>query len=437
MTTIFKRITRAMSGDIVNAQRCLVSTCAVTAMCAALCNDSALAADAGRTVIIPDAIVAPDGNLTLGRAIVIEDGRIIAVESADDFANADPGDVTVVRRPGTIISPGLIDLGSGLGVYGDRTSRFDPVDPAISVVDGFDPADPSLAAALQHGITAALIVPSANNLVAGSAAVIRTAAPDGSTGDEAMVLRAEGPLVVSLGAPVLALDRAPTSRAGALSMLRNTFDAARANRAHPRINEARRGERDLLVIAERAEDVTAAYRFFETYGLVPIIMHRGNLFDVVDDIVEAGAPVIAGPYSFASSTEELLEAGRLTEAGTAVGFAGGLPAADRDALRTTAALAVRYGMDAAAARRGLTATAAAIAGVDDAIGSIAPGLSADLVVFSADPLQLHARVLEVYVAGHRAWVAPAVSSGVWADAHDLETDTEAPDTGEPDDVEGE
>ncbi len=73
-------------------------------------------------------------------------------------------------------------------------------------------------------------------------------------------------------------------------------------------------------------------------------------------------------------------------------------------------------MDPAKARQAMTSTAAAVAGVADRVGAIRPGLDADIVVFSDDPLRLDARVLEVYIDGVRVYDASQdsiTSRGEW------------------------
>jgi imidazolonepropionase-like amidohydrolase len=62
----------------------------------------------------------------------------------------------------------------------------------------------------------------------------------------------------------------------------------------------------------------------------------------------------------------------------------------------------------------MTVTPAIVAGVSERVGSLHAGGDADLVLFSDDPLRLHARILEVYVDGvrvHHAGLQNAVSPG--------------------------
>jgi imidazolonepropionase-like amidohydrolase len=64
-----------------------------------------------------------------------------------------------------------------------------------------------------------------------------------------------------------------------------------------------------------------------------------------------------------------------------------------------AAIAAANGLRANRARRALTLDAALILGIDDRVGSIEPGKSADLVVFDGDPLEITSHVCAVVIDG--------------------------------------
>ena len=89
------------------------------------------------------------------------------------------------------------------------------------------------------------------------------------------------------------------------------------------------------------------------------------------------------------------------EADVPVAFASHAPRFDPRMLRVTAALAVRHGMSLEAARAALTVRAAEVLDVADRVGRIAPGLDADLAVFTGDPVEPWARPLAVYIQGMR------------------------------------
>ena len=69
-------------------------------------------------------------------------------------------------------------------------------------------------------------------------------------------------------------------------------------------------------------------------------------------------------------------------------------------LRTSAILAVKYGLDKDTALKSLTINAAEILGVSDRLGSISKGKDADLVILSGEPLQLTSRVEMVFINGN-------------------------------------
>jgi imidazolonepropionase-like amidohydrolase len=64
-------------------------------------------------------------------------------------------------------------------------------------------------------------------------------------------------------------------------------------------------------------------------------------------------------------------------------------------------MCVRAGLDPALAWEGMTTTAAAVAGVASRVGKLAAGCDADIVLWSADPLELASKVESVFIAGER------------------------------------
>jgi len=349
-------------------------------------------------VLIPGAVVMPDGTIVDGKAVVVRDGRVVRLVDSTDYDDDD----TVLRRPGTVLSPGLIDAYSALGVFGSNVERVQSIDSQLSVVDAIDLWDGAWAEALASGVTAVLLVPGANNLVGGSAALLRT----GNASHPPEVLVDHVGILFSFGTPALNPRRAPTSRGGAIAKLRNAMTEARGGGETDRLRSVLDKSMPAIVRADAGEDVSAAIRFFESYGIGPVIVHRDELLEVEEDLVEATVPVIAGPYAMNSPRHVLVAPGRLAAQGIEIAFAGNTPLRDGVSLRLGAALVVRAGMDPAAARRALTVNAARIFGVEERIGSIAPGRDADLVLFTADPLRPDARVLEVYRRGVLVHAAP-------------------------------
>ncbi len=366
---------------------------AVGLLCAVAAGASGQSAPS-ESVILAGRMVAPDGSLVDNVAVVVADGKIKAVKSADEFSERDG----IIDRRDAVLCPGLIDAYSVLGAYGQNIETVNAIDPAASVRDSIDAYHRNFRAALRAGVTTALICPAPNNLVGGVGVVVR---PDGTGSVE--TLRDEGPLLFALGSSAQAYSREPTSRMGALHLLRDALERARDGEGHGRLVSFAKGELSGMVICERAEDVSAALRTFGGIQRTPMIVHTAEAADVAEEIADHNkdAVVLVGPYTFGMSPRVLSGAAVLSNAGVNVVFAGRLPAAPTEGIRLTAALAVRYGMDAKAARAAMTSAAAQAIGVGDRVGSIAPGMDADFVVFSGDPLRMDSRVVEVYIKGVR------------------------------------
>lgn len=345
--------------------------------------------------ILAGQYVAPDGSLQPGAAIVLSSGKIKAIRSTKLFKNL-PG---VIDRSDAVICPGLIDVRSTMGVYQNNIETAYAIDPSTSMIDAIDWHHPDLASALQAGITTAMIVPSDANIVSGASAVVKTALYR----NKPIILDREGPLMFAVGRSVNLFDRAPTSQIGALSMLRNTLDRAKSGQGHERLQSFVRGGKNAMVVCGNEMDVSAALKTMKNLGRAVSIAYTGDVHQLANEISKTDRSVVMGPFAFSMSSRTLSIASTFDEAGIPVVFAGGTPAQSADGLRTTAALAVRYGMNPDKARLAITMLAAKVAGVDHRVGSIKPGLDADLVVFSGDPLRLDSRVLEVYIQGERVY----------------------------------
>lgn len=344
-----------------------------------------------RTVIVAGRMVAPDGSLVEDVAIIIDRGKIAAIGKASETGDGP----NVVRFPNSVLSPGLIDLGSTSLIWAANREQGFPIDPAVDVTDAIDSGHSTRAAFRAAGITAAMLIPSPTKTVAGASATVRPWTADGSV----ETMRSPGSLVMALGPATWVFGSEPTSRSGALQILREALDNAKQGKGEPRLAEWTQGKRDALIVCEAAEDVYAALNLMTRYGGSGAIAHTADLFDVAQTLGEANATVIVGPFTFSTDTRQLMAPGLLDAAGGEVAFASGSPVGDPHQLRATAALAVRHGMDPAAARRALTVTAARIAGVLDRVGRIEVGAEADLVIFSGDPLRLDSRVEAVWVKG--------------------------------------
>jgi len=106
------------------------------------------------------------------------------------------------------------------------------------------------------------------------------------------------------------------------------------------------------------------------------------------------------PDHFETLGATLENAARLQKAGVTIAFATGDTHNARN-ITQAAGNAVAYGLPWLDALKALMLNPAKIYGVDDAVGSLAPGKIADVVVWSGDPMELSTFADQVFIAGNK------------------------------------
>ena len=159
----------------------------------------------------------------------------------------------------------------------------------------------------------------------------------------------------------------------------------------------------LLAPADPANYATAL-RLAEEFGYRLVLDHGTESYLIADRVAEAGVPVLYGPLIVSRSKVEVRHRtpaapGLLAAAGVEVSIITDHPVVPIEFLVHQAALAVKHGMDPADALRALTLHPARVLGLEDRLGSLAPGKDADLVLWEGDPLDVRNRSLRVWQGG--------------------------------------
>jgi imidazolonepropionase-like amidohydrolase len=366
-------------------------------MLAVLMGLALMAADAvmgqvERRVVRGAAYVDAQGQIVKGGLVVIEGEKIVQV------GGEAPAGLPVDVYEQAVLSPGLVDCDSALGAPGGLSERQEAIEPRVKARDAFDRYARQLEQALAAGVTTFALSPDDRDLIGGRIAICQTAGPDGGL----RVLSDAGPLKLSLSPAVFRADRDPTSRSGALGMLREALQAAHGSGS---LAELAAGRLTGFVAAPSGADVLSCVELAQDYGLRLVPIHTLDARRVAEPATGHIAGVIVGPLDLTTGQRAALAAGLFARQGIPVAIAGGLPTAPPDGLREGAAMAARMGLAPEAARRAITSVPAELLGVGDRVGQLAVGQQADIVVFSGDPLDLRSRVLAVYVGGRRASVA--------------------------------
>ncbi|MEZ0165669.1 amidohydrolase [Kineococcus sp. LSe6-4] len=369
-----------------------------------------------------------DGGSVPG-TVLVRDGRIVAVGPVSEVPV--PADVPVLDATGRWVLPGFVDPHTHLGVHAegegwhgaDVNEKGEPGGARLRTWDGVDPADQGFADALATGVTTVAVLPGSANVIGGQTSALKTW---GGTVEE-MLLRAPLGVKSALGENPKknGSGRGPRTRMGIAAALRDAFAAAqrfaadreRALAAGERPGPATGADRDAEVLARvldgellwhqhahRADDIATAVRLAEEFGHRLVLNHVTEGHRVLDLLRKHGLPAVVGPLLTSRSKPELRHRslavpGLLAGAGLRVALTTDHPVVPIQFLPVSAAFAVREGMDPHEALRALTLNPARILGLDDRVGSLAPGLDGDVVVWSGNPLDVMSRALHVVLGG--------------------------------------
>jgi imidazolonepropionase-like amidohydrolase len=381
----------------------------------------------GRLAIVGGRVIPVAGAPVEDGVVLVNDGRIEAVGRDVRV----PDGAERVDAAGKVVLPGLVDAHTHLGVHEeaegwagqDTNEMTDPVTPQIRALDAINPGDLGFADAMAGGVLTVNVNPGSGNPIGGQAAAVRSA---GRTVDD-MVLRAPSGLKSALGENPKRVygDRKqlPSTRLGTAAVIRDALVKARNY-----LDKLDRGddpppERDLrwealgLVLSgdipwrqhcHRADDIATALRLADEFGYRLVIDHGTEAVPLADRLAERGVPVLIGPLLTSRSKVELrnrslTNPGRLAAAGVELGIITDHPVVPIHLLHVQAALAVREGLDPAAALRAVTLTPARVLGLDDRLGSLEPGKHATLCVWSGDPLDARSRVEAAWIEGRQVF----------------------------------
>lgn len=376
----------------------------------------------------PIAIVGAKVHLapgtTLARATVIVDGGKITAVGAD---LAVPAGATVIDGTGKVVTAGLIEAASGVGLIeidleassddGRLPARDavhgDAIHAAYQARDGFDPHAVTVPVARSGGVTLVVATPS-GGVVGGQSAAYGLGDGDGEP------VLAPAAIYAELGpGGAGAVDG---SRGRAIELLREVLDDAAAyakDRAGFERNQRRamiadrldlealipvlRRRVPLIVNAHAEADLRAALRLASERKLRLVIAGGTEAWRIAPLLAKAGVAVILDPTDNLPTRLEATDARDdnatiLQRAGVAVAIATLGNAAGARTIRHLAGVAVSNGLPWDQGLAAITTVPAAIYRLTGR-GTIAAGAVADLVVWSGDPLEITTAAETVIIGG--------------------------------------
>jgi imidazolonepropionase-like amidohydrolase len=363
--------------------------------------------------------------------ILIDKGKVIAVGMSGDIPI--PNDVQVIDVQGQLVSPGLIDVHTHIGIDeegigwegDDYNESSEPVTPHVRAMDGINPFDQGFSDAAGAGVTTVQVLPGSANVIGGLMCCLKV--KPGSIVEEMLILHPSG-LKIAFGENPKKLHgkagRAPQTRMGIAALLREELIKAKnylLKRAEGRdVDFDLRMEALVLALkkeipvrahAHRADDIITAIRIAKEFDLDLSIEHTTEGHKIAKHLKTPGVSIAVGPTLSSRSKVELKNKDWQTYAVLAkenIPFAISTdhPVLPIEHLPTSAGLAMKAGLEEEEAWKSITINAARHLRLDHRVGSIQVGKDADLVVWSSHPLTSHGEALITMVEGEITHQSP-------------------------------
>jgi len=396
------------------------------------------ATDPNRPIAITGGKLLTITNGTIENGVVVmQNGKITAVGPAGSVKV--PADAQVIDAKGMTVYPGLIDSETHLGLTevsadkmtNDLVEPSDEIMPHMHVSDAFHAETALIPVARYNGVTNAIVAPESKDTLPGQDSFIQLAGGDASemllVRDIAMPLNFDGSQRRNES---FASAQYPQTRMGMAAQMRQAFTDAQGyatkwdeynkKKAAVKAGEAPpsppardlkleallpylEGKKPVIVKAETPGDVETAYALAQEFKLRVVLDGLTQSRGIYDKVAQWKLPVIVGSIYEDPKEWERYDAvykmpGELSKRGVKIAFAS-FDAHQVRNLPYAAGMAVAFGLPYDEAMKALTLYPAQIWGVDDHLGSLEVGKTANVVVASGDPLDVTTAVKHVFIQG--------------------------------------
>ncbi|TQR12293.1 amidohydrolase [Psychrobacillus soli] len=355
--------------------------------------------------------------------IWVENGKILYVGNA----KSPPNNAKVIDKSGCILTPGLIDIHTHVGIWSEINEQINdaneyssPYTPLMNAIDGIDIRHFSFDLAIQGGVTTIQTGAGSANPIGGVWMILKTS---GRSLKERIIMERSG-LKGALGENPKNVfgnsKQKPMTRMAVAEIIRKGFREALAlsetekenvlkNRSHlyPFI-EVLEHKMPLHLHCHRADDIATAIRIAKEFDVELSIEHCTEGHLMLDAIKDSKAHVTLGPFMLPPSkyeTRNSTPAGPMhfEQAGIPFAIMTDHPFIPIQYLYYCAAEAVKYGLSKTTALRSITIEAAKLTKIDNRVGSLEIGKDADFVIWSHPPFKTEANIVETYINGEQVY----------------------------------
>ncbi|MEX2528175.1 MAG: amidohydrolase family protein [Gemmatimonadota bacterium] len=355
-----------------------------------------------------------------GGTVLIQDGLIRAVGANVSV----PSGARIIDATGKVVTPGFLESMTQLGVVElggeagprDVTSEDDRITASFNVLEGINPFATAIPVTRVAGVTRVVVAPAPGGSILAGEGVFM--ALEGSRVDEMVDVN---PVAVFGVLGEGGSARAGGARGAAVQRLREALEDARHYSSSREAYEAGEGREytlsrsdlealvpvvegtvPLVLTVHRASDILGALRLQDAVGFRLVLAGVREGWMVAQEIAAAGVPVLVDGLTnlpaFESLGNRYENAALLSAAGVELVLSS-FDTNNARNLRQGAGNAVSYGLSWDDALRAVTLTPAQVWGVHERVGSLEAGKEADVVIWSADPLELTSRAEMVFIRG--------------------------------------
>ena len=365
--------------------------------------------------VIKNALVYTMADAGVVKAdILVENGKVAAI---GENLSAE----TVIDAAGKVVTPGFVDAHSHIGGIADLTPLGEdlneitnPLTPELDAYYGINPKDKCFGYAIEQGITTSCLIPGSANVVCGWGMAYKSAGEHRLIKDPVALKAAMG---INPKGCYAAKKMAPMTRMAIANLMKKYLRDVKdymAKKAAAGDDATKLPPYDLglehgipviekkipLKVHSYMHDMMTLLEIAKEFDILVTMDHAQGASDFAGELAD---PHVKGVV-FGPTCEPLFpgEGGKLDyecckmldDRGVNVAVMTDGPVTAINMLLYEIGEAVRKGMDPVRALGMVTVNAARILGIEDRVGSLAVGMDADILVWSALPSLAADAVLE-------------------------------------------